>query len=67
MVGGATQAGRDPRRAVAGEAGGAVDPLGLNGLGEGHRRQNRGEPPGQHRLARARRTKKEQIMVETPA
>jgi hypothetical protein len=35
---GATWAGRDQRRAVAGKAGDAVDTRGLNGLGEGHRR-----------------------------
>jgi hypothetical protein len=29
-----------------------VDPRGLDGLGEGHRGQDGGEPPGQHRLAR---------------
>jgi hypothetical protein len=40
---GATWAGRDPRRAVAGEAGDAVNPRGLNGLGEGHRRQDGGK------------------------
>jgi hypothetical protein len=48
VVGGAARAGRHQRRAVAGEAGDAVDPRGLHGLGEGHRRQNGGEPPGQH-------------------
>jgi hypothetical protein len=41
--GGAARAGRDPRRAVAGEAGDAVDPRSLNGLGEGHGRQHGGE------------------------
>ena len=51
----------------AGEAGDAVDTRGLNGLGEGHRRQNGGEAPGQHRLARPGRTKQEDIMVTTPA
>jgi hypothetical protein len=25
-----------------------VDPRGLTGLGEGHRRRQGGEPPGQH-------------------
>ena len=38
VVWGATRAGRDRRHAVAGEAGDAVNPRGLNGLGEGHRR-----------------------------
>src|SRR5215218_5705359 len=43
LVGRAKRAGGDPRRAVAGEAGDAVDPRGLKGLGEGHRRQDGGE------------------------
>ena len=47
LVGRATRAGRDPRRAVAGEPGDAVNPRGLNGLGEGHRRQDGGESAGQ--------------------
>jgi hypothetical protein len=49
---GRARASGDHRRTVAGEAGDAVDTRGLNGLGERHRRQNRGEPPGQHRRAR---------------
>jgi hypothetical protein len=49
------------------KAGDTVDARGLNGLGEGHRRQDGGEPPGQHRLARPWRTKEEDIMVTTPA
>src|SRR5512132_3461043 len=65
--GGAARAGRDPRRAVAGEARDAVDTRGLNRLGEGHRRQDGGEPPCQHRLARPRGAEQEQIMVRTPA
>jgi hypothetical protein len=43
-MGGAKWAGRDQRRAVADEAGDAVDTRGLNGLGEGHGRQDGGEP-----------------------
>jgi hypothetical protein len=43
VVGRATRAGRHPRRAVAGEAGDAVDTRGLNRLGQGHRRQDGGE------------------------
>jgi hypothetical protein len=54
MVGRATRAGRDPRRAVAGEADDVVDLRGLNGLGEGHGRQDSGEAAGQPRLARSR-------------
>jgi two-component sensor histidine kinase len=30
-----------------------VDPRGLDGFGEGHRRQNGGAPPGQHQLTRS--------------
>ena len=67
MVGRAKRAGRDQRRAVAGEAGDAVDTRGLNGLGEGHRRQDGGESACQHRLARPWRTKEEDVMVRTPA
>ena len=48
----AKRAGRDHGRAAAGEAGDAVNPRGLNGLGEGHRRQDGGESAGQHRRAR---------------
>ena len=66
-MGGATRAGGDPRRAVAGEARDTVDPRGLNRLGEGHRRQDGGEPPRQHRLARTRGAEQEDIMGRTPA
>jgi hypothetical protein len=40
---------------------------GLDGLGEGHRRQDGGEPPGQHGLARPGRANEEDIMGRTPA
>jgi hypothetical protein len=40
MVGGAARAGGDQSRAVAREAGDAVDTRGLNRLGKGHRRQD---------------------------
>jgi hypothetical protein len=56
MVGRAKRAGRDPRRAVAGAAGDAVNTRDLKGLGEGHRRQDGGDPPCQHRLARPWKT-----------
>ena len=46
LVGRATRAGRDQRRAVAGKTGDAVNPRGLNGLGEGHRRHYRMPFPG---------------------
>ena len=42
VVGRATRAGRDPRRAGAGAAGDAVDTRGLHGFGEGHRREDGG-------------------------
>jgi hypothetical protein len=67
LVGRATRAGRDQRRAVTGEAGDAVNTRGLNRLGEGHRRQDGGESAGQLRLARPWGTKEEHIMVRTPA
>jgi hypothetical protein len=40
------------RRAGAGAGGDAMDPRGVNGFREGHRRQEGGEPPGQPGLAR---------------
>jgi hypothetical protein len=43
-----------------------VDTRRLNGLGEGHRRQDGGEAAGQHRLARPRGAEQEYIMVGTP-
>jgi hypothetical protein len=52
LVGGAKRAGRDKRRAVAGAAGDAVNPRGLNGFGERHGRQDGGESACQHRRAR---------------
>jgi hypothetical protein len=44
--GGATRVCRHARGAIAGEAGDAVDTRGLNGLGEGHGRQNGSEASG---------------------
>jgi hypothetical protein len=66
VMGGATRPGRDHGRAGAGEAGDAVDACGLNGLGESHRRQDGGEPPGQPRLARPGWPQEEPIVVGTP-
>jgi hypothetical protein len=63
VMAGATRPGRDQGRAAAGEAGDAVDTRGFNGLGQGHGRQNRGEPPGQHRLARPRWAEQQDIMT----
>jgi hypothetical protein len=67
LVGRATRAGSDQRRAVAGEAGDAVNPRGLNGFGEGHCRQDGGESAGQHRRAHPWGTKEKHIMGRTPA
>jgi hypothetical protein len=50
-MGGPKRAGGDQRRVAAGEAGDAVDARGINGRGGGQCRQDRGEPPGQHRLS----------------
>jgi hypothetical protein len=46
MVGGATRARHDQPHTVAGETGDVVDTHGLNGLSEGHRRQDGGEVEG---------------------
>jgi hypothetical protein len=43
-VGSATRMTRDQRCAAVSEAGDAVDACGFKGLGEGHRRQDGGEP-----------------------
>jgi hypothetical protein len=64
VVGRATRAGRDPRRTVAGEAGDAVDTRGLKDLGEGHRRQDGGQSPCQHRLARPRGPSKRTLWAQ---
>jgi hypothetical protein len=67
VVGRATRAGGDQCGAVAGEARDAVDTRGLNGFGEGHRRQNGGEAAHQPRRARSGWAEQQQIMVRTPA
>jgi hypothetical protein len=59
--------GRDHRRTVAGAAGDAMDVCRLNGLGQGHRRQDGGEPPAQHGLARPGRAEEEDVVIKTPA
>jgi hypothetical protein len=61
VVGRAKRAGRDPRRAGAGEAGDAVDACGLKGLSEGHRWQEGGEASGQHRLVHPQTAEKEKV------
>jgi hypothetical protein len=67
MVGGATRARRHQRGAAAGEAGDTMDACGLNGFGQGHRRQDGGQSPGQHRLASPRRAEQEDVGITTPA
>jgi hypothetical protein len=49
---GATRAQRGHGRVAAGQAGDAGEACDGDGLGEGHRRQDGGEPPGQPGLAR---------------
>ena len=66
VIGGAKRPGRDERRAVAGAAGDAVDMHGLNGLGEGHGRQDGGERPRQHRRPRPRWSQEQPIMLRMP-
>jgi hypothetical protein len=44
-----------------------MDACGLNSFGQGQRRQDSGESPGQHRLASPRGAEQEHIMVRTPA
>jgi hypothetical protein len=53
VVRGVTRVSHDEGGAVAGEPGDAVNARGLDGLGQGHLRQDGGEPVRQHRLARA--------------
>jgi hypothetical protein len=62
MVGGTEWPGGGQRRAVTSEASDAGEARGLEGLGEGHRRQDGGEPPGQHGLA-PRRPREESIQT----
>jgi hypothetical protein len=66
VMGGAKRPGRDQSRAVAREAGDAMDTRGLNGFGQGHGRQDDGEPPGQHRRARPRGAEQEDGVGTTP-
>ena len=48
VVRGAERPRGDERRALAGEAGDAMDARGVEGFGEGHGRQDDGESAGQH-------------------
>jgi hypothetical protein len=66
MVRSAARAGGDQDGAAAGAAGHTADAHGLEGFRQDHRRQNGGEAPRQHRLARPRRAEEQDIMVTTP-
>jgi hypothetical protein len=52
--------------AGASEAGDAMEARRLKGLGEGHRRQDGGEPPCQHRRARPRGARKMRLRSKYP-
>ena len=67
LVWGAAGARRDDGRAPAGHTGDAVDARGVEGFGQGHIRQNRGQSPCQPRVPRPRRPQEEDIMLKTPA
>jgi hypothetical protein len=56
-----------PRRAVPSKASDPVGACGLNRLGEGHCREDGGQPPCQHRLARPGRSQEKDVMARTPA
>jgi hypothetical protein len=54
MMGGATRASRHQRGAVAGEAGDTMEACGLERFGQGHRRQDGGQPTAQAFMAPCR-------------
>jgi hypothetical protein len=64
VMGGTKGACRDDGGAVAGEAGDAMHPRGLQRFGETHHRQNSGQPARQHRLPHPRWPQEEDIMAE---
>jgi hypothetical protein len=66
-MGGAKRADRHQCGAVACEARDTMDARRLNGLGQRHRRQDRGQSPRQHRLASPRGAEQEDIVSRTPA
>jgi hypothetical protein len=57
----------EERRSQEWKAREIMDARGVDGFGQGHRRQNGCESAGQHRLARPWGTEEEDIMVRTPA
>jgi hypothetical protein len=61
VVGRATRAGRDPRRAVAGEASDAMDTRDLNGFSHQLGEQDRSQPPSQTRHAHSQRLQHETV------
>src|SRR5262245_52000177 len=63
LVGGAGRAGGDQGRAAAGAAGDAVDARGADGLGQGHRRQDGGQPLGLHRPPGTRGPQQQDVWV----
>jgi hypothetical protein len=65
MVGRATRAGRDQRRAGAGEASDVVEARSLDGLDQAHGREHGGEAARQHRRARPHWSKHEDAMVNS--
>ena len=65
VVGRATRAGRDPRRAGAGEASDVVEARSLDGLDQAHGREHGGEAARQHRRARPHWSKHEDAMVNS--
>jgi hypothetical protein len=67
MMWGAKGAAGDQGRAPTGEAGDAMHPGGIEGVGQAHRRLEGGQAARQPRCHRARRTQKEDVVVTTPA
>jgi hypothetical protein len=65
VMGGATGARGDRGGAGAGTAGDARGAGGVEGFSEGHLRQDGGEPPRQHRLARLMGAERQDIMIKT--
>jgi hypothetical protein len=67
VMGGVKRPGRDQHRAIAREAGNAMDARGVEALSAGHCRQDGGEPPGQPPCAGPRGAKQQDGMGTTPA
>jgi hypothetical protein len=64
LVGRTTRAGGDQRRAVAREAGDAMDACRLHGFGHSPGWQDRGEPPRQHHRACVRGLSRRRLWTE---